>query len=118
MRTWTYVSQRKGWVDDENHWRNRTCSIEDLLSDALHECLTKRFVDRRTSVLLRRLKDKEAMLAEVDSEGKVTVEGEFVGKLEGFRFMADKDANGAEAKALKTAAMEALVPHFNLICKI
>ena len=115
MRTWTYVSHRKGWVDDENHWRSRTCSIEDLLSDALHECLTKRFVDRRTSVLLRRLKDKEALLAEVDNEGKVSVEGEFVGKLEGFRFMADKDANGAEAKALKTAAMEALVPHFNLM---
>ena len=66
-------------------------------------------------MLLRRLKDKEALLAEVDNEGKVSVEGEFVGKLEGFRFMADKDANGAEAKALKTAAMEALVPHFNLM---
>ena len=115
MRTWAYVSQRKGWVDDESHWRNRTRSIEDLLSDALHDCLTKRFVDRRTSVLLRRLKDKEAMLAEVDNEGKVTVEGEFVGKLEGFRFIADKNANGAEAKALKTAAMEALAPHFNLM---
>ncbi|MAK97441.1 MAG: disulfide oxidoreductase [Euryarchaeota archaeon] len=115
MRTWTYVSQRKGWVDDESHWRNRTRSIEDLLSDALHHCLTKRFVDRRTSVLLRALKDGEAMLAEVDNEGKVTVEGEFVGKLEGFRFITDKDANGAEAKALRTAAMEALKPHFNLM---
>ena len=115
MRTWTYVSQRKGWVDDENHWRTRTRSIEDLLSDALHDCLTKRFVDRRTSVLLRRLKDKEAMLAEVDNEGKVTVEGEFVGKLEGFRFIVDKDANGVEAKALRSAAMEALTPYFNLM---
>ena len=115
MRTWTYVSQRKGWVDDENHWRNRTRVIEDLLSDALHECLTKTFVDRRTSLLLRRLKDKEAMLAEVDNEGHVTIEGEFVGKLEGFRFIADKAASGAEAKAVKAAAMEALVPHFNLM---
>ena len=115
MRTWTYVSQRKGWVDDENHWRNRTRVIEDLLSDALHECLTKTFVDRRTSVLLRRLKDKEAMVAEVDNQGQVTIEGEFVGKLEGFRFTADKEANGAEFKAVKAAAMEALVPHFNLM---
>ena len=115
MRTWTYVSQRKGWVDDENHWRNRTRVIEDLLSDALHECLTKTFVDRRTSVLLRRLKDKEAMVAEVDNQGQVTIEGEFVGKLEGFRFIADKEANGAEFKAVKAAAMEALVPHFNLM---
>ena len=115
MRTWTYVSQRKGWVDDENHWRDRTRVIEDLLSDALHECLTKTFVDRRTSVLLRRLKDKEAMVAEVDNQGQVTIEGEFVGKLEGFRFIADKEANGAEFKAVKAAAMEALVPHFNLM---
>ena len=115
MRTWTYVSQRKGWVDDENHWRDRTRVIEDLLSDALHECLTKTFVDRRTSVLLRRLKDKEAMVAEVDNQGQVTIEGEFVGKLEGFRFTADKEANGAEFKAVKAAAMEALVPHFNLM---
>ena len=115
MRTWTYVSQRKGWVDDENHWRDSTRVIEDLLSDALHECLTKTFVDRRTSLLLRRLKDKEAMVAEVDNEGQVTIEGEFVGKLEGFRFIADKEASGAEAKAVKAAAMEALVPHFNLM---
>ena len=115
MRTWTYVSQRKGWVDDDDHWRNRTRVIEDLLSDALHECLTKTFVDRRTSVLLRRLKDKEAMVAEVDNQGQVTIEGEFVGKLEGFRFTADKEANGAEFKAVKAAAMEALVPHFNLM---
>ena len=115
MRTWTYISQRKGWVHDETHWRNRTRVIEDLLSDALHECLTKRFVDRRTSILLRRLKDKEALLAEVDKEGQVTIEGEFVGKLEGFRFIADKDANGPEAKAVKTAAMAALVPHFHLM---
>ena len=115
MRTWTYISQRKGWVHDETHWRDRTRTIEDLLSDALHECLTKRFVDRRTSILLRRLKDKEALLAEVDKEGQVTIEGEFVGKLEGFRFIADKEANGPEAKAVKTAAMAALVPHFHLM---
>jgi len=115
MRTWTYVSQRKGWVDDDDHWRNRTRVIEDLLSDALHECLKKTFVDRRTSVLMRRLKDKEAMVAEVDNQGQVTIEGEFVGKLEGFRFTADKEANGAEFKAVKAAAMEALVPHFNLM---
>ena len=55
------------------------------------------------------------MLAEVDNEGHVTIEGEFVGKLEGFRFIADKAASGAEAKAVKAAAMEALVPHFNLM---
>ncbi len=114
IRTWTYVAQRKGWVRDENHWRSETRAVEDRLSDALHERLTQRFVDRRTSVLLRRLKQKEALLAEVNDKGEVTVEGEFVGRLEGFRFSPDKSAQGAEAKALKTASLQALAPHFHL----
>ena len=114
IRTWTYVAQRKGWVHDEPHWRDQTRAVEDRLSDALHERLTQRFVDRRTSVLLRRLKQKEALLAEVNDKGEVTVEGEFVGRLEGFRFRQDKDATGQEAKTLKTASLQALAPHFHL----
>ncbi len=114
IRTWTYVAQRSGWVNDENHWRGATRAVEDRLSDALHERLTQRFVDRRTSVLLRRLKQKEALLAEVNDNGEVTVEGEFVGRLEGFRFRRDKDASGQEAKAIQAASLQALVPHFHL----
>lgn len=114
IRTWTYVAQRKGWVSDESHWRGETRAVEDRLSDALHAGLTQRFVDRRTSVLLRRLKQKEALLAEVNENGEVTVEGEFVGRLEGFRFRQDKDATGQEAKTLKTASLQALSPHFHL----
>ncbi|CUH53288.1 helicase-related protein [Shimia marina] len=114
IRTWTYVAQRKSWVSDENHWREETRAVEDRLSDALHERLTQRFVDRRTSVLLRRLKQKEALLAEVNDKGEVTVEGEFVGRLEGFRFIADKEASGQEAKTLKSASLQALAPQFHL----
>ncbi|TCL10063.1 ATP-dependent RNA helicase SUPV3L1/SUV3 [Shimia isoporae] len=114
IRTWTYVAQRNGWVRDENHWRGETRAVEDRLSDALHERLTQRFVDRRTSVLLRRLKQKEALLAEVNENGEVTVEGEFVGRLEGFRFIADKEASGQEAKTLKAASLQALAPQFHL----
>ncbi|MGH1354290.1 MAG: helicase-related protein [Thalassovita sp.] len=114
IRTWTYVAQRAGWVDDETHWREETRAVEDRLSDALHMRLTQRFVDRRTSVLLRRLKQKEALLAEVNDQGEVTVEGEFVGRLEGFRFRQDKDATGQEAKTLRQASLQALTPHFNL----
>ncbi len=114
IRTWTYVAQRNGWVGDENHWRGETRAVEDRLSDALHERLTQRFVDRRTSVLLRRLKQKEALLAEVNDKGEVTVEGEFVGRLEGFRFIADKEAAGNEAKTLKQASLQALAPQFHL----
>ena len=114
IRTWTYVTQRKGWTNDETHWRGEARVVEDRLSDALHERLTQRFVDRRTSVLLRRLGQKEAMVAEVNETGEVTVEGEFVGKLDGFRFRADKGAGSAESKTIKTAALQALAPQFHL----
>ena len=114
IRTWTYVAQRNGWVSDENHWRGETRAVEDRLSDALHAKLTEKFVDRRTSVLLRRLKQKEALLADVNDKGEVTVEGEFVGRLEGFRFIADKEAAGNEAKTLKQASLQALAPQFHL----
>ncbi|MGX9354847.1 helicase-related protein [Roseobacteraceae bacterium S113] len=114
IRTWTYVAQRDAWVQDAPHWRGETRAVEDRLSDALHDRLTQRFVDRRTSVLLRRLKQKEALLAEVNDKGEVTVEGEFVGRLEGFRFRSDKDATGQEAKTIKQASLQALAPHFHL----
>ncbi|MGB0902435.1 helicase-related protein [Halocynthiibacter sp.] len=114
IRTWTYVSQRKNWTKDENHWRAATRAVEDRLSDALHDALTQRFVDRRTSVLMRRLKQKESLVADVNDKGEVTVEGQFAGRLEGFRFTLDKSAEGDEAKTLKTAAYQALAPEFSL----
>jgi ATP-dependent RNA helicase SUPV3L1/SUV3 len=114
IRTWTYVAQRAGWVDDETHWRGATRAVEDRLSDALHERLTQRFVDRRTSVLLRRLKQKESLVAEVNDKGEVTVEGQFVGRLEGFRFSQDKSASPDEAKTLRQASLQALKPEFHL----
>ncbi len=115
IRTWTYVAQRKGWLKDETHWRDATRAVEDRLSDALHDALTQRFVDRRTSVLLRRLKQKEGLVAEVNEQGEVTVGGEFVGKLEGFRFRMDKTGSPDEAKTLRQASVQALVPQFHLL---
>ena len=114
IRTWTYVAQRKGWVEDESHWKDETRAVEDRLSDALHLALTQRFVDRRTSVLMRRLKQKETLVAEVNDKGEVTVEGEFVGRLEGFRFRQDASASGDEARTLQQAAYQALKPEFHL----
>jgi ATP-dependent RNA helicase SUPV3L1/SUV3 len=114
IRTWTYIAQRKGWVDDENHWRGATRAVEDRLSDALHDRLTQRFVDRRTSVLLRRLKQKESLVAEVNDKGEVTVEGELIGRLEGFRFRADTTATPDEARTLRQASVAALVPLLHL----
>lgn len=114
IRTWTYVAQRRGWVQDESHWREETRAVEDRLSDALHGALTQRFVDRRTSVLMRRLKQKESLVAEVNDKGEVTVEGEFVGRLEGFRFRQDASNSPDEARTLRQAAVQALRPEFHL----
>ncbi len=114
IRTWTYVAQRNGWVADANHWRGATRAIEDRLSDALHERLTQRFVDRRTSVLMRRLKQEESLLANVNENGDVTVEDQFIGKLIGFRFLLDPKASADEAKTLRAAGLAALQPVFNL----
>ena len=114
VRTWTYVAQRTGWVDDETHWRAETRAVEDRLSDALHNALTQRFVDRRTSVLLRRLKQKEGLVADVNDKGEVMVEGELIGRLEGFRFSQDATAGADEAKTLAQAAVAVLAPEFHL----
>ncbi|MEL6516091.1 MAG: helicase-related protein, partial [Pseudomonadota bacterium] len=114
IRTWTYVAQRKGWTGDESHWRDATRAVEDRLSDALHGALTQRFVDRRTSVLLRRLKQKESLVAEVNDKGEVSVEGQYVGRIDGFRFSQDASATPDEAKTLRQASLVALTPQFHL----
>jgi ATP-dependent RNA helicase SUPV3L1/SUV3 len=112
IRTWTFVSHRPGWLADSAHWQEKTREIEDRLSDALHERLTKRFVDRRTSVLMRRLRENAMLEAEINPAGDVTVEGHHVGSLHGFRFTADQSAGGEDAKAVKAAAQKALATEF------
>ncbi len=109
VRTWTYVAHRGDWLEDADHWQGRTRAIEDRLSDALHERLAQRFVDRRTAALVRRLKEGDALLGAVRRTGEVLVEGEFVGHLEGFRFVLDEAVGEHDAKALLTAARRALV---------
>ncbi len=108
IRTWTYVSHRAGWIDDARHWQERARDIEDRLSDALHDRLTQRFVDRRTTVLSRRLRDAGELEAAIEDDGSVLVEGEFVGRLAGFRFVPDPTTSGAEGRTLRAAAKRAL----------
>jgi len=115
IRTWTYVSHHGAWLADAAYWRERTRGIEDTLSDALHERLIQRFVDRRTAVLVGRLKDRQELLAAVSASGEVLVEGHFVGVLEGFRFTADPDVDAIGAgdgrgagRAVTSAAIRAL----------
>ena len=108
IRTWTYVANRPDWLADPAHWQDVTRSIEDKLSDALHDRLTQRFVDRRTSVLMRRLRENAMLEAEITSSGDVLVEGQHIGNLLGFRFAPDAAAEGPDGKTVRAAAQKAL----------
>ncbi len=108
IRTWTYVSFRSDWVIDAEHWQNQTRAIEDKLSDALHERLTHRFVDRKTSALISRLKVNPDLTAAVRSNGEVLIEGEPIGRLKGLRFFFDAVIDGDAGRAIAYAAQRAL----------
>ncbi|MGH6831529.1 MAG: helicase, partial [Methyloceanibacter sp.] len=108
IRTWTFVSHHAQWLDDPGHWQGRTRAIEDTLSDALHERLTQRFVDRRTSVLMRRLRDKEEIATEIAPDGNILVESHYVGRLDGFRFTPDASGEGIHGRATRHAAAKVL----------
>jgi ATP-dependent RNA helicase SUPV3L1/SUV3 len=108
IRTWSFAANRADWLADPRHWQGEARRVEDRLSDALHEQLAARFVDRRTSVLMRRLREKTMLEANVSPVGDVTVEGQHVGMLQGFRFTPDSGATGPEMKALNAAAGKAL----------
>jgi ATP-dependent RNA helicase SUPV3L1/SUV3 len=112
IRTWTYAANRPGWVRDAAHWQEQTRKIEDRLSDALHETLTQRFIDRRTGVLMRSLRDDDALNLKLHDSGAVSISGEMVGQLDGFRFTPDERAEGIHGKTLRTAAMRALEGEF------
>jgi len=110
VRTLTYIANRPNWLQDPAHWQGVTRGLEDRLSDALHEKLMARFIDRRTSVLMRQLGERGEMLAGVADDGTVTVEGHVVGHLNGLAFEAPKAATSLEEKALRGAAQRAVGP--------
>ena len=93
-RTWTYATHRPGWVADAAEWAEKTRALEDRLSDALHQRLTQRFVDRRTAVLLRDFHVRGEQRVAVDADGTLSVEGEAIGTLDGFRFTPDPRRHG------------------------
>ena len=108
IRTWTFVSNRAGWLKDPGHWQGRAREIEDKLSDALHERLTQRFVDLRTSALMKGMRDKEELHAEIAEDGTIRVENHYVGKLNGFLFSPDASGEGIHGKATRNAAAQVL----------
>jgi ATP-dependent RNA helicase SUPV3L1/SUV3 len=110
IRTWTYVANRKNWLEDPAHWREKTRDIEDRLSDALHERLTQRFVDRRTSVLMRHLRDRSMADPEINDRGEVSLEGHLIGSIQGFRFTLARSDGDTDARALGGAAAQVVAP--------
>ncbi len=104
-RTWSYIAHRPDWVEDRAEMAERTRDLEQKLSDALHDRLRQRFVDRRTSVLLRKMgKDTALLPVSLDESGTVLVDGEEIGTLNGFRFQPVPGARASESRLLLAAA--------------
>ncbi len=107
VRSWTFIANRSDWLEAPLYWQARAKEIENKLSDVLHEKLTQRFINRRSSVLMQRLAKKEGLMTNVEDGGEVKIEGEFVGRIQGLNFTADT-AGEADAKLLKTASLAAV----------
>jgi ATP-dependent RNA helicase SUPV3L1/SUV3 len=107
VRTWTFVANRPDWLADTVYWQERTRSLEDKLSDALHERLSQRFIDRRTSVLIKRLRERNKLMSHVDQDGTVLVENQPAGCIEGLCFKATA-APREDARMLESAANQTI----------
>jgi len=111
VRTLSYIANRPDWLDQAQGWRDQTKALEERLSDVLHERLTARFVDRRTTALMRVLNVREdTAVAEIEDDGAVIIEGHEVGRLTGVEFRMDKGASALEDRALRQAARQAVTP--------
>ena len=112
VRTWSYVANKKGWVDNSDYWIERTKYIEDKLSDKLHEELTKCFIDKRISVLSRSLKQDIVLGTEIKNENEVIIDGQYIGNLKGMKLDLDLKAGSmkTDIKSLKKAARQAIAP--------
>lgn len=104
IRTWTYISHHAPWFDEAKYWQEMTRDIEDRLSDALHQRLTDRFVDRRMSHLMRELRQKGQLMTNMDDGGNIYAEDHLIGTLEGFEFREEAGAFGEDSRILRAAA--------------
>ena len=121
VRTWSYITNKKDWVENADYWIQLTKNIEDNLSDRLHEELTKSFIDKKISILARGLKQDMVLQTAVDEENKVIIDGQYVGKLKGLKFIIDFNSKNLDVdlKSIKKAARkgvgEELIKRANLI---
>ena len=112
VRTWSYVANKKNWVNNSDYWIERTKYIEDKLSDKLHGELTKSFVDKRISVLSRSLKQNIALATEIKNENEVIIDNQYIGQLKGLKLELDLKSGSlkTDVKSLRKAARQALSP--------
>ncbi len=106
VRTWSYVANKKNWVENSDYWVQLTKSIEDKLSDKLHEELTKSFIDKKISILSRSLKQDLVLNTEIDDKNKIFIDGQLVGELKGLKFLIEVTAKtlDTDIKSIKKAA--------------
>jgi len=123
VRTWSYVTNKKNWVENADYWIQLTKSIEDNLSDRLHEELTKSFIDKKISILARGLKQDMLLETAVSEDNKVLINKQYVGELRGLKFIIDFNSKNLDTdlKSIKKAARRGveveLVKRANIITK-
>ena len=112
VRTWSYVSNKSNWVENQDYWVERTKNLEDKLSDRLHDELTKTFIDKRASVLAKGLKQDIELKTEILEKEKVLINGQYIGILKGLKLQLDLkvDALDTDIKSLKKAARQNVGP--------
>ena len=106
VRTWSYVANKKNWVENSDYWVQLTKSIEDKLSDKLHEELTKSFIDKKISILSRGLKQDLILNTEINEENKIHIDGQLIGELKGLKFLIEVTSKtlDTDIKSMKKAA--------------
>ena len=106
VRTWSYVSNKKNWVENSDYWIQLTKNIEDKLSDKLHEELTKSFIDKKISILSRSLKQDIILNTQINEENKIFIDDQFIGELKGLKFIIELTSKtlDTDIKSIKKAA--------------
>ncbi len=106
VRTWSYVANKKNWVENSDYWVQLTKSIEDKLSDKLHNELTKSFIDKKISILSRRLKQDLILDTEINEQNKIYIDGQLIGELKGLKFLIEVTSKtlDTDIKSIKKAA--------------
>ena len=110
VRTWSYVANKKNWVENSDYWVQQTKSIEDKLSDKLHEELTKSFIDKKISVLSRSLKQDLILDTKIDEKDKLIINGHLIGELKGLKLalVVTSKSLDSDIKSIKKAARKAI----------